>query len=749
VPGDALSRELIRCAPLVPSKHRPATTIAIVTFVALVLELTSTRLFAYIGSSHATSTALSIALLGLGIGAAIRLRVPRWTEPRSAAPALAVALLLFACAAIAAGPLPVLVVVSLVTFACAGMLVSNAYAERGSAAARATYALDLAAAAAGCAITPRLLGPLSPTEIMGVLGVISCGLAVMVCERRTAIAVIAAAHVAVFILGRTGALPDGPLEVLLASDPHSEKAIVESGTSTRDVLDSAWSPLGRLDVHRAPERDRLGVFTDGMSPTYMVEEPRAKAGAFEATWGLLMALPYRALHPDHVLVLGAGAGASVWLALKYGATRVDAVEVNPAIPGVLARWKHFAGDVYHQPGVRLFIQDARRYLADTTERYDEIELALALTGNAHAQPAGMEATLYTVEAVELYLRHLTPAGVLVLIHSDPGNAFRQLLTVIEALGRIGVPRDRALEGIAVLRDPRPGTAYRYLIVVRTSAMPLEVADGLDVDPAELLWGPGDPPDRRKHLLDPKSLGATGRDDLTPVHDERPYFFQNTKGLAATALAEPGRLWVLFGALVVVVVLMIERLRDADSFFRPAVVATGLGAAYLCVELALIQRFTLAAGGTLYAVSFVLFGLLAWSAAGALLLGDRWRRHRRGVAWACVAAALAVGATALLVRDLAWLDAIASDPARLALITLILAPTGLAIGGPFPVLLAHHGEPAIRIASLWAINGAASVAGGIVAVLALRVAGTTDALYLASGLYVAAAAAAPAASVRAQ
>jgi len=145
-----------------------------------------------------------------------------------------------------------------------------------------------------------------------------------------------------------------------------------------------------------------------------------------------------------VLVLGAGAGASVWLAKKYGASRVDAVEVNPAMPGLLARWRPFAGDVYHQPGVRLFVADARRHLADTAERYDLIELALALTGNVHAQPAGMEAHLYTVEAVRLYLRHLTPTGALVLIHSDPGNAYRQLLTVIDALETLGVSRAHAL-----------------------------------------------------------------------------------------------------------------------------------------------------------------------------------------------------------------------------------------------------------------------------------------------------------------
>src|SRR5205823_13086501 len=108
-----------------------------------------------------------------------------------------------------------------------------------------------------------------------------------------------------------------------------------------------------------------------------------------------------------------------------------------------------------------------------------------------------------------------------------------------------------------------------------------------------------------------------------------------------------------------------------------------------------------------------------------------------------AAGPAVASSALLGRGLEWLRSVSSDAGRLLLITALLAPAGLTIGCPFPVLLAHHGEPARRIASLWAINGAASVAGGIVAVLALRVGGTTDALVIAAGLYLAAAVIAPA------
>ena len=122
----------------------------------------------------------------------------------------------------------------------------------------------------------------------------------------------------------------------------------------------------------------------------------------------------------------------------------------------------------------------------------------------------------------------------------------------------------------------------------------------------------------------------------------------------------------------------------------------------------------------------------------------WRQRARGVSWACAAAGLAIIATALLVRDVSWLDSISSEAGRLALIALLLAPVGLTIGGPFPTLLAHQGDPTERIASMWAINGAASVAGGIIAVLALRVDGSTHALVLAAVIYIAAAAFAPSA-----
>jgi hypothetical protein len=723
-------------------RDRTAATIVVVIFVVLVLELTSTRLYAYIGSTHGTAIALSSAVLGLGLGAWVRAHRGERVAPGRTAPWLPASLLVVVAAATAGAPLAWLAAASVPTFTLAGLLVADAFATRGRHRIGTGYALDLLAAAAGCVVAPRLIGWLAPTEIVAALGVLAAGWALAVVERPRLVvaAALGLVHAGVLVAGRTGALPDGALAALLRADLGAEKALAETGATAADVLDSAWSPLGRLDVVRVPGDDaRLGVFTDGMSPTFLVRAAEARAGAFDDTWGLLAALPYRALRPGRVLILGAGAGASVWTATRHGATQVDGVEVNPAMPALLARWREFTGDVYGQPGVRLIIADARRYLTDTAERYDLIELALALTGNVHAQPAGLEAHLYTVEAVGLYLRRLTPGGALVFIHSDPGNAYRQLVTALVALAATGRPRDRALDGIAVLHDPRPGTAYRYLLVVAPGGLALDVVEALDVEPAELLWGPGDPPERAAQLLDRARLGATAADDLAPVHDDRPYFFQNTRGLWATARAQPGRLWALGGAAVLGGLLLFGRRRDPRRFGPPAVVAVGLGAAFMAVELALIQRFTLAAGGTLYAVSVVLFGLLAWCALGAWVVSPRWQRRARGLAGACLTAAVVVAGSAWAVRDLAWLEAIADDRARFAVIAALLAPLGLALGCPFPVLVAREGEPAPRIASLWALSGVASLAGATLATLALRVVGATDTLGLAAGAYLAVAA----------
>jgi hypothetical protein len=201
----------------------------VVTFVVLVLELTSTRLYAYIGSTHATSVALSLALLGTSVGALVRVRWHGWASARRVAPWLPAALLVVALAEVGGAALPWLVLASLPAFAVAGLVVADAYAARGRDGVRAAYALDLSAAAVGCVIAPRLVGPLAPTEIVAALGVLSAGWALVVGERRRRRVVTAAAlglaHAALLVGMRAGATPDGALAAMLRDGRGSEKAL--------------------------------------------------------------------------------------------------------------------------------------------------------------------------------------------------------------------------------------------------------------------------------------------------------------------------------------------------------------------------------------------------------------------------------------------------------------------------------------------------------------------------------------------
>ena len=65
-----------------------------------------------------------------------------------------------------------------------GETARDAYAARGRDGVRSAYALDLGAAAGGCLIAPRLVGPLAPTEIVAALGVLGGAWALVVVERR-------------------------------------------------------------------------------------------------------------------------------------------------------------------------------------------------------------------------------------------------------------------------------------------------------------------------------------------------------------------------------------------------------------------------------------------------------------------------------------------------------------------------------------------------------------------------------------
>jgi hypothetical protein len=113
----------------------------------------------------------------------------------------------------------------------------------------------------------------------------------------------------------------------------------------------------------------------------------------------------------NVLIIGAGTGNDVSVALSEGARHVDAVEIDPDL--VRIGEDHNPNHAYQSPRVTLHIDDGRAFLENTDQRYTLILYALpdsltALTGQS--APVGLENYLLTTQAIQAARSHLAPGG---------------------------------------------------------------------------------------------------------------------------------------------------------------------------------------------------------------------------------------------------------------------------------------------------------------------------------------------------
>src|SRR6185295_2817522 len=174
-----------------------------------------------------------------------------------------------------------------------------------------------------------------------------------------------------------------------------------------------WSPYYRIDFN---ERD-LSLSVNLIHHQQMVSR-NEKFPAY--------ALPHL-LNRDSggapfsdVLIIGAGSGNDVSRALQWGATHVDAVEIDPAIYDLGVR--DHPDHPYADRRVVVHLDDGRNYLRSTQKQYDLIVYALVDSLVLHSSFSNirLESYLFTKEAFEDVQRHLKPNGVFATY-----NYFRQ------------------------------------------------------------------------------------------------------------------------------------------------------------------------------------------------------------------------------------------------------------------------------------------------------------------------------------
>ena len=299
---------------------------------------------------------------------------------------------------------------------------------------------------------------------------------------------------------------------------------------------------------------------------------------------------------ERVLIIGAGTGNDVAVALAAGAGEVHAVEIDPLLQRI-GRERH-PERPYQDPRVRPEINDGRAVVEQTERRYDLVLFALpdSLTLVSGQSALRLESYLFTEEAIREVREHLEPGGAVAMYnYYSPALMDRFAATLARVFGR-----PPCLDRGNTLGDRRQ------------AVLTVGLAPGDAV--CEETWRPA------------------GEVRPEPVTDDRPFPYL-TRGLPLFYVVS---LLLIVGASLLLVRRVAGRLRPMarylDLFF--------MGAAFLLLETKNVVQFALLFGTT-WLVNALVFGGILLSVYAAIEVSKRVRVTRIGLLYAVLFGSLAV------------------------------------------------------------------------------------------------------------
>ncbi len=755
--GDTAARGDMAAGGARPPATLPVA-VALLAGAGLVLEIALTRVLSLLYFSPFVYVLLAVAVLGLGLGAALATLWPasRGAVGRSssaAAAALATPALIGATLALATTPYRG-VALALVTlpFLGLGHALSSVFATRAASAPRLYFA-DLVGAGLGAAAAAPVLDALGGVGAGLAAGALAGAAALLLAPPTRRAVPAATALVAVLVLATQAVLgvPQPPLARL-----HAPKPLQRQLASGARPVAHRWDAVGRSDLVRRPDGS-LYLYLDGGAGSLVADPTTPERWLHD-----IGAFAFAAVRPQRAFVIGPGGGLDVALARHFLVPDITAVELNGAAVALAdeaTRRGLLGGTPVYGPPVEVRIDDGRAALRRSAQRYDLVLLSQVVTDAAEARSYALaENTLYTVEAMGEALDHLTPDGAVAMKLYDELTLTRALTTALTALGRRGAGPAEASRHLLAVLDARGDRPIPLLMVF---ARPLERDAAVDVARLaegaglNLLFVPG--------LLEPPPLDAvaSGREsvaqliaastdaDIAPVRDARPFFFEFERGLPHAL--RPLLRFLALGALLAAAALAVRQRRVAGPARAAPLLFALLGAGFMLLEVAALQRLRLYLGHPTLALSVGLGALLVGAGIGSAYAG---RRDRGGASsWRLAGgAALAVAALgtawALLFPELADLTLAAPAALRATLAALSLAPLAVPLGMPFPLALRAVGRRgATEVALAWTVNGVSSVLGSSAATAIALLWGYPWVSWAGVGAYLLAAAAARALATR--
>lgn len=361
-----------------------------------------------------------------------------------------------------------------------------------------------------------------------------------------------------------------------------------------------YSPYYRLDLVHTARTDV--IFVNGVPFQAMFPASAPKEAYYDQVYRWF---PDRRF--EKALIIGAGSGTDVSVALAHRVASIDAVEIDPGIREI--GQSHHPDHPYDDPRVASIVADGRAFLRNSTERYDLILFAVtdSLTLVSSTSNLRLESFLFTEESFASVRDHLAPNGIFVMYnyYREPWLVQRYANMVKEAFGSAPITRTypNGDFGAAVIAD---GPLVRSL---GGSAPP-----GDTVEPLDLAAAP------------------------SPSTDDWPFPYLKTPAIAPHYLIALLMMLALAAAGVGGTVKYAGlQLRGVGTRYAHFFL---LGVAFMLLETRSIVTFSLLFGTTWYVNALVFFAILAGVLA-AIGLNSRLRSRDPRLFYAGLAGSLAV------------------------------------------------------------------------------------------------------------
>jgi hypothetical protein len=447
-------------------------------------------------------------------------------------------------------------------------------------------------------------------------------------------------------------------------------------------------------------------------------------------------------------IIGVGGGRDVINCAVNGFHRIVGIELNNSIVNIDTRKLGWFSGFDKIPNFELHNDEGRSYLTRSNEKFDVIQASFVDTWAATSAGALTlsENSLYTVDAWQIFYRHLNPGGVITFsrwyMGADANETYRLFSVAWATL---------LAEGVA---DP---SRHIILVASRGAATILvsnqaftdddlrKIQGIVDRMQFRVLFFPGQKPviyelqiiASARSLQDLARLRYAADLDYSPVYDDSPYFFNSLRlrnvprfiasgiqGVNIRALLFVFAFMLAAAILVAVtIVLPLRRWSGRHSGIAPPVSGgivyfIGIGIGFMLLEMAMMQQLSVFLGHPIYSLVVVLVGLILSAGVGSLV-SDRWRLAST---FSSRVPALAVTLILILysfaVIPMTHRFAAGTLPQRVFFCLALVAPCGILMGMCFPVGLRWMTalKQQENLPWMWALNGAAATLGSFIAII---------------------------------